>query len=324
MEKKLSLYNSLTNKKEIFKPIIDGKVGIYVCGPTVYSSSHMGHARSAIVFDVIVKFLRNIGYEVTYVKNFTDIDDKIIGKALEFGVDSNEIAEKYKQEYIKDMKDLGCIEPDFQPCVSDNIDGIINLILSIIDKGFAYEANGDVYFNISKFENYGKLSNQSIDSMLANHRVELNPNKKNDLDFALWKKAKDNEPYWDSPWGRGRPGWHIECSVMSCNHLGSNFDIHGGGKDLIFPHHENEIAQSECINEGNFANYWLHNGLININQEKMSKSIGNIINIRDALEKWDFNLLRIFFLSHHYRTPVDLSEERLIAVSYTHLTLPTS
>ena len=314
MEKKLSLYNSLTNKKEIFKPIIDGKVGIYVCGPTVYSSSHMGHARSAIVFDVIVKFLRNIGYEVTYVKNFTDIDDKIIGKALEFGVDSNEIAEKYKQEYIKDMKDLGCIEPDFQPCVSDNIDGIINLILSIIDKGFAYEANGDVYFNISKFENYGKLSNQSTDSMLANHRVELNPNKKNDLDFALWKKAKDNEPYWDSPWGRGRPGWHIECSVMSCNHLGSNFDIHGGGKDLIFPHHENEIAQSECLNEGNFANYWLHNGLININQEKMSKSIGNIINIRDALEKWDFNLLRIFFLSHHYRTPVDLSEERLIEI----------
>ena len=257
MEKKLSLYNSLTNKKEIFKPIIDGKVGIYVCGPTVYSSSHMGHARSAIVFDVIVKFLRNIGYEVTYVKNFTDIDDKIIGKALEFGVDSNEIAEKYKQEYIKDMKDLGCIEPDFQPCVSDNIDGIINLILSIIDKGFAYEANGDVYFNISKFENYGKLSNQSIDSMLANHRVELNPNKKNDLDFALWKKAKDNEPYWDSPWGRGRPGWHIECSVMSCNHLGSNFDIHGGGKDLIFPHHENEIAQSECINAVSYTHLTL-------------------------------------------------------------------
>ena len=314
MQKNLILYNSLSNKKEEFKPIKDGKVGIYVCGPTVYSSSHMGHARSAIVFDVIVRFLRIVGYEVTYVKNFTDIDDKIINKASELGVDSKDISEKFKQEYIEDMRNLGCIDPDFQPCVSDNIDGIIDLISRIISNGFAYESNGDVYFQIDKFKDYGKLSNQSTDSMLTNHRIEFNPNKNNDLDFALWKKAKDDEPGWESPWGKGRPGWHIECSVMSCNHLGKNFDIHGGGRDLIFPHHENEIAQSESINDGCFANYWLHNGLININQEKMSKSIGNIINIRDALDKWNFNLIRIFFLSHHYRTPVDLSEEKLLEV----------
>jgi len=314
MKKDIHLYNSLTNSKEIFKPLVPGNVGIYVCGPTVYSSSHMGHARSAIVFDVIVRFLRQIGFKVNYVKNFTDIDDKIIEKANELNQKSEDIANKYKQEYIEDMKNLGCISPDHEPCVSQNINGIIDLIKEIIDKDFAYEINGDVYFQIDKFKEYGKLSNQSTDSMIENNRIEFNPNKKNPLDFALWKKVKNNEPSWESPWGNGRPGWHIECSVMSCKHLGKNFDIHGGGKDLIFPHHENEIAQSECINSGNFANYWIHNGLININKEKMSKSLGNIINIKDALTRWHPILIRIFFLSHHYRTPVDLSEEKLIEI----------
>jgi len=299
MKKDIHLYNSLTNSKEIFKPLVPGNVGIYVCGPTVYSSSHMGHARSAIVFDVIVRFLRQIGFKVNYVKNFTDIDDKIIEKANELNQKSEDIANKYKQEYIEDMKNLGCISPDHEPCVSQNINGIIDLIKEIIDKDFAYEINGDVYFQIDKFKEYGKLSNQSTDSMIENNRIEFNPNKKNPLDFALWKKVKNNEPSWESPWGNGRPGWHIECSVMSCKHLGKNFDIHGGGRDLIFPHHENEIAQSECINSGNFANYWIHNGLININKEKMSKSLGNMINIKDALTRWHPILIRIFFLSQN-------------------------
>ena len=314
MNNEIHIYNSLKNQIELFKPIKEGEIGMYVCGPTVYSSSHMGHARSAIVFDVIVRFLRQVGYKVNYVRNFTDIDDKIIDQANKLNSTSTEIANKFKAEYIQDMKNLGCISPDHQPCVSENINEIIELISVIIDKGHAYSANGDVYFDIEKFSDYGKLSNQSTEAMLSNTRIELNPNKKNDLDFALWKNAKPGEPSWESPWGKGRPGWHIECSAMSCKYLGEQFDIHGGGRDLIFPHHENEIAQSECISNKNFANYWIHNGLININKEKMSKSIGNIVNIKDALERWNKNLIRIFFLSHHYRTPVDLSEEKLIEV----------
>ncbi|MBT4634568.1 cysteine--tRNA ligase [bacterium] len=321
MNKDLYIFNSLTSKKELFKSIIPNQVSLYVCGPTVYSSSHMGHARSAIVFDSIVRFLKYIGLKTKYVRNFTDIDDKIIARANEEGRKPEEISEKYKLEYIQDMKSLGCNDPDHQPSVSENIPEIINLIKDIIEKKFGYESNGDVYFNVQKFKEYGKLSNQSIDSILSNTRLEINPNKNYELDFALWKEAKPNEPYWESPWGNGRPGWHIECSAMSRKYLGENFDIHGGGRDLIFPHHENEIAQSECISGKKFANYWIHNGLININKEKMSKSIGNIVNIKEGLKVWDKNIFRILFLTHHYRTPVDLSNKKLAEVGKSLLNL---
>ena len=317
MNHELRIYNSLTNKKEIFKELIPGKVGIYVCGPTVYSSSHMGHARSAIVFDLIIRFLKFVGYQTKYVRNFTDVDDKIIAKAAEEGIAVEKIANKYKLEYLEDVKNLGCLSPDFQPCVSENINEIIELIKKIIASGYGYVVAGEVYYNISKFSDYGKLSNQSTDSMLSHTRLEINPNKKNDLDFALWKSSKEGDPSWNSPWGKGRPGWHIECSSMSTKYLGETFDIHGGGRDLIFPHHENEIAQSECISNEKFANYWIHNGLININKEKMSKSIGNIVNIQDALKIWNKNIIKIFFLTHHYRTPVDLSSEKLKEIKKT-------
>ena len=321
MNKDLYIFNSLTSQKELFKSTIPNQVSLYVCGPTVYSSSHMGHARSAIVFDCIVRFLKFIGLKTKYVRNFTDIDDKIITRANEEGKKPEEISEKYKLEYIEDMKSLGCNDPDYQPSVSENIPEIINLIKNIIDKGYGYESNGDVYFNVQKFKPYGKLSNQSIDSILSNTRLEINPNKSYELDFALWKKAKAGEPFWESPWGNGRPGWHIECSAMSRKYLGDTFDIHGGGRDLIFPHHENEIAQSECVSNKKFANYWIHNGLININKEKMSKSIGNIINIKEGLELWDKNIFRILFLTHHYRTPVDLSNKKLEEINKSLLNL---
>ena len=311
MDYELYIYNSLNNKKEIFKELVSNKVGIYVCGPTVYSSSHMGHARSAIVFDSIVRFLKFLGYETTYVRNFTDVDDKIIAKAAEQSISAEEVANKYKEEYLQDVKSLGCIDPDFQPCVSENIDEIINLIERIVALDHAYVVDGEVYYDISKFARYGDLSNQSTDLMLSNTRLEVNPNKRNELDFALWKSAKKGDPFWKSPWGEGRPGWHIECSAMSTKHLGDTFDIHGGGRDLIFPHHENEIAQSECVSNKKFANYWIHNGLISINDEKMSKSVGNIINIQDALKVWNKNIIRVFFLTHGYRTPVSLSNEAL-------------
>jgi len=277
----------------------------------------MGHARSAIVFDLIIRFLKFVGYQTKYVRNFTDVDDKIIAKAAEQGIAVEKIANKYKLEYLEDVKNLGCLSPDFQPCVSENINEIIELIKKIIASGYGYVVAGEVYYNISKFSDYGKLSNQSTDSMLSHTRLEINPNKKNDLDFALWKSSKEGDPSWNSPWGKGRPGWHIECSSMSTKYLGETFDIHGGGRDLIFPHHENEIAQSECISNEKFANYWIHNGLININKEKMSKSIGNIVNIQDALKIWNKNIIKIFFLTHHYRTPVDLSSEKLKEIKKT-------
>ena len=321
MNKDLYIFNSLTSQKELFKSTVANQVSLYVCGPTVYSSSHMGHARSAIVFDCIVRFLKFIGLKTKYVRNFTDIDDKIITRANKEGKKPEEISEKYKLEYIEDMKSLGCNDPDYQPSVSENIPEIINLIKNIIDKGYGYESNGDVYFNVQKFKPYGKLSNQSIDSILSNTRLEINPNKNYELDFTLWKKAKAGEPSWESPWGNGRPGWHIECSAMSRKYLGDNFDIHGGGRDLIFPHHENEIAQSECVSNKKFANYWIHNGLININKEKMSKSIGNIINIKEGLKLWDKNIFRILFLTHHYRTPVDLSNKKLEEINKSLLNL---
>ena len=321
MNKDLYIFNSLTSQKELFKSTVPNQVSLYVCGPTVYSSSHMGHARSAIVFDCIVRFLKFIGLKTKYVRNFTDIDDKIITRANKEGKKPEEISEKYKLEYIEDMKSLGCNDPDYQPSVSENIPEIINLIKNIIDKEYGYESNGDVYFNVQKFKPYGKLSNQSIASILSNTRLEINPNKNYELDFTLWKKAKAGEPSWESPWGNGRPGWHIECSAMSRKYLGDNFDIHGGGRDLIFPHHENEIAQSECVSNKKFANYWIHNGLININKEKMSKSIGNIINIKEGLKLWDKNIFRILFLTHHYRTPVDLSNKKLEEINKSLLNL---
>ena len=311
----MKIYNSLTRKKEEFEP--SGTIKIYVCGPTVYDEPHIGHARSAYVFDVIRKYLIYKGYKVNFVRNVTDVDDKIIDKARrEFpGIDLNEsvrkVSEKYLAAYHEDMVLLGIMPPDEEPKATEYIKKMVKFIEILIDKGCAYEANGDVYFDIKKARGYGKLSNQKLEKMEAGARIAPGENKKDPLDFALWKKAKEGEPSWDSPWGRGRPGWHIECSVMSSDKLGDEFDIHGGGIDLIFPHHENEIAQSEGA--GNkFARYWIHNGLLTINGEKMAKSLGNFISIKDFIAKYkDSDLLKLLFLSTHYRHPVDYSEEKI-------------
>ena len=312
MNKDLYIFNSLTSQKELFKSTVPNQVSLYVCGPTVYSSSHMGHARSAIVFDCIVRFLKFIGLKTKYVRNFTDIDDKIITRANEEGKKPEEISEKYKLEYIEDMKSLGCNDPDYQPSVSENIPEIINLIKNIIDKEYGYESNGDVYFNVQKFKPYGKLSNQSIDSILSNTRLEINPNKSYELDFALWKKAKAGEPFWESPWGNGRPGWHIECSSMSRKYLGDTFDIHGGGRDLIFPHHENEIAQSECVSNKKFANYWIHNGFLTVEGNKMAKSDGNFITVNELKDRYHGEVIRLAMLMTHYRQPLNWTENSLL------------
>ncbi|MCH8029250.1 MAG: cysteine--tRNA ligase [Candidatus Dadabacteria bacterium] len=312
MEHKITLYNTLTHKKEPLEPREGNNVTIYACGPTVYSSAHLGHARSAVTFDIIRRFLKKMGYGVTYVRNFTDIDDKIINKATEAGVPAEEISEKYTREYSKDMADLGVSEPDFEPKVTEHLPEIIELISSIIDNGYGYVSGGDVFFSVKKFPGYGKLSRRSLEDMSEeSSRIDLNEQKEDPLDFALWKGAKPGEPSWDSPWGPGRPGWHIECSAMSMKYLGSSFDIHGGGKDLIFPHHENEIAQSEAGTGGGFAKYWVHNGMILINREKMSKSLGNIFNIGQALKKWNKESIRLFFASHHYQNPADFSEQAM-------------
>lgn len=306
--KTVTLYNTLTQKKEEFVPQEEGKVRMYVCGPTVYSSAHLGHARAAVTFDVIERFLTFLGYDVTYVRNYTDIDDKIINKSNETGVPAEEISEKYIQEYKEDMASIGVKPPTMEPKVTEHVDDIIELIQKIIDSGYGYESGGDVFFAVKKFKKYGKLSKRDPDDMLAGIRIDVNEQKDDPLDFALWKSVKPGEPAWDSPWGPGRPGWHIECSTMSMKYLGESFDIHGGGKDLIFPHHENEIAQSECVTDKNFAKYWIHNGLIQINREKMSKSIGNILNVRDALSMWSQEAIRLFFLSHQYLNPADFSD----------------
>ena len=306
--KEITLYNTLTQKKEEFLPLNEGKVRMYVCGPTVYSSAHLGHARAAVTFDVIDRFLRYLGYDVTYVRNFTDIDDKIINKSIETGVPAEEISEKYIQEYKEDMASIGVRTPTIEPKVTEHVPEIIELIQRIIDSGHAYESGGDVFFSVKKFKDYGKLSKRDPDDMLAGIRIDINEQKEDPLDFALWKAAKPGEPAWDSPWGKGRPGWHIECSTMSMKYLGESFDIHGGGKDLIFPHHENEIAQSESATGEHFAKYWIHNGLIQINREKMSKSIGNILNVRDAVSMWSKEAIRLFFLSHQYLNPADFSD----------------
>jgi cysteinyl-tRNA synthetase len=308
MSKKVTLYNTLTQKKEELVPYSENKIKMYVCGPTVYSSAHLGHARAAVTFDVIERFLTHLGYEVTYVRNFTDIDDKIIAKANEIGVAAHEISEKYIQEYQEDMASIGVKAPTIQPKVTEHVPEIVEMIQRIIDNGHAYQSDGDVFFSVKKFNGYGKLSRRDPDDMMAGTRIDINEKKEDPLDFALWKSAKPGEPYWESPWGNGRPGWHIECSLMSTKYLGDSFDIHGGGKDLIFPHHENEIAQSEAATGKPFAKYWVHNGLIQINREKMSKSIGNILNVREAVSMWSKEGIRLFFLSHQYLNPADFSD----------------
>ncbi len=308
MSKKVMLYNTLSQKKEELVPYSQNIIKMYVCGPTVYSSAHLGHARAAVTFDVIERFLSHIGYEVTYVRNFTDIDDKIISKANETGVPAQEISEKYIQEYKEDMASIGVKSPTIQPKVTEHVPEIVEMIERIIDNGHAYQSGDDVFFSVKKFKGYGKLSRRDPDDMLAGARIDINEKKEDPLDFALWKGTKPGEPFWESPWGNGRPGWHIECSLMSTKYLGESFDIHGGGKDLIFPHHENEIAQSEAATGKPFAKYWIHNGLIQINREKMSKSIGNILNVREAVSMWSNEAIRLFFLSHQYLNPADFSD----------------
>jgi cysteinyl-tRNA synthetase len=307
----LRIYNTMTRKKEEFNPLQKGKVGVYSCGVTVYDLCHVGHARSAIVFDVITRYLRYRGYEVTYVKNFTDVDDKIINRANREGVAFSDISEKYIREHNDDMDDLGIIRPTITPKATESIGGMIKLISTLIEKDLAYVVDGDVYYSVSRFPGYGKLSGRSLDEMIAGARVEVGEKKKDPLDFALWKASKPGEPSWESPWGKGRPGWHIECSVMSQEYLGATFDIHGGGEDLIFPHHENEIAQSEGVTGRPFARYWMHNGFVKINSEKMSKSLGNFVLIRDVLKLYHREVLRFFVLQSHYKSPLDFSEDSL-------------
>ncbi|MED4970292.1 cysteine--tRNA ligase [Geobacillus sp. NFOSA3] len=307
----IRLYNTLTRKKELFEPLEPNKVKMYVCGPTVYNYIHIGNARAAIVFDTIRRYLEFRGYEVKYVSNFTDVDDKLIKAARELGEDVPTIAERFIQAYFEDITALGCKKADVHPRVTENIDTIIEFIQTLIDKGYAYEVDGDVYYRTRKFKEYGKLSHQSIDELKAGARIEVGEKKEDPLDFALWKAAKEGEICWDSPWGKGRPGWHIECSAMARKYLGDTIDIHAGGQDLTFPHHENEIAQSEALTGKPFAKYWLHNGYLNINNEKMSKSLGNFVLVHDIIQQIDPQVLRFFMLSVHYRHPINYSEELL-------------
>jgi cysteinyl-tRNA synthetase len=307
----LRIYNTMTGKKEDFVPLHAKRVRMYVCGVTVYDLSHIGHARSTIIFDMIYRYLRYRGYEVTYVRNFTDIDDKIIKRANEEGVDFKTIAEKYIGEFNIDMGRFGLEKPSVEPKATDHIPEMIQLISTLIEKGYAYQGDGDIFFSVERFKDYGKLSKRNLEEMQAGARVEVDEKKKNPLDFALWKASKLGQPFWESPWGKGRPGWHIECSVMSQKYLGETFDIHGGGKDLIFPHHENEIAQSEAATGKPFVRYWIHNGFVNINKEKMSKSLGNILTLKEIFKDWQPDVIRLFLLSQHYRSPVDFSFDSL-------------
>lgn len=305
----LQVYNTLTKEKEPFIPLEPGKVKLYVCGITAYDYCHIGHARSVIVFDVIYRYLLHRGYEVSYVRNFTDIDDKIIRRANEEGTDYRTIADRYIAAFYEDMDVLGALRPTLEPLATDNIPQMIEIIKMLEQKGIAYQAGTDVYFAVERFPGYGKLAGRSLEDMMAGARVEVDLHKRNPMDFVLWKGSKPGEPTWDSPWGPGRPGWHIECSAMGNRFLGHTFDIHGGGKDLIFPHHENEIAQSEAAFDAPFVRYWLHNGFVNINNEKMSKSLGNFFTIRDILKRIHPEALRLFVISKHYRSPVDFSDE---------------
>lgn len=307
----LRIYNTLSGEKEEFQPIEEGEVKMYVCGPTVYDSSHIGHARSVIFFDVVYRYLKGLGLDVTYARNFTDIDDKIINRAEQLGVSAKAVAEKYMDEFHRDMDALHVKRPDLAPKATEHIGDIIALVQRLIDRGKAYPVDGDVYFRVTSFEGYGKLSGRKLEDMEAGARIDVDERKENPFDFALWKAQKPGEPAWESPWGLGRPGWHIECSAMSSRLLGETIDIHGGGKDLIFPHHENEIAQSEAAFDVPFVKYWMHNGFVNINAEKMSKSLGNTTMIKDVLKDYHPEAVRLFLLSNHYRSPIDYNEQAM-------------
>ena len=305
----LMVYNDLTRTKEKFVPIEEGKVRFYVCGPTVYDFFHIGNARPFVLFDVFRRYLESTGYKVFYVQNFTDIDDKMIKRANEMGITVAELAERYIKEYYEDADALGITRATVNPRATHEMQPIIEIVKALVEKGHAYEVEGDVYFNVASFGEYGKLSKQSIDELISGARIDVDDRKQSPLDFALWKAAKPGEPFWESPWGPGRPGWHIECSAMSTKYLGKSIDIHGGGSDLIFPHHENEIAQSECANAQKFVNYWLHNAYLLIDKEKMSKSLGNFMTVRDIRQKVNPLVLRFFLMSAHYRSPLNFSAE---------------
>ena len=307
----LKIYNSISRKKEEFKPIEKGKVKMYVCGMTVYSDAHIGHARTYFAFDVIRRYLEYKGYNVIYVQNITDVDDKIITAANKEGVDALEYSRHFTDKCLDDLDKFGIRRADVYPKASETIPDMIDMTQQIIKKGYGYESGGDVYFSVEKFKDYGKLSGQKLEDLISGARVNPDEKKQNSLDFALWKSAKPGEPSWDSPWGKGRPGWHIECSTMSSKFLGLPFDIHGGGMDLRFPHHENEIAQAEAASGKNFAKYWIHIGLLTVDGEKMSKSLGNIVNVKDLIEKWDPEVIRFFYGQAHYRSPPDFSEKAL-------------
>ncbi len=313
----MQIYNTLTKSTEEFKPLEPGKVRMYVCGPTVYNLIHIGNARPMIFFDTVRRYLEYRGYDVNYVSNFTDVDDKIIKKALEEGVDSSEISTRYIEECRKDMEAMNIKPATTNPLATQEIDGMINMINTLIEKGFAYKAaDGTVYYRTRRFKDYGKLSHKNLDDLRTGERelkVDGQDQKEDPLDFVLWKPKKDGEPYWESPWCEGRPGWHIECSVMSRKYLGEQIDIHGGGEDLIFPHHENEIAQSEATSGKEFSHYWMHNAFLNINNHKMSKSAGNFFTVRDIIAKYDPQVLRMFMLSAHYRSPLNFSDELMEA-----------
>jgi cysteinyl-tRNA synthetase len=307
----LKIYNTLSRRKELFVPVEPGKIKMYVCGMTVYSDAHIGHARTYLAFDIIRRYFEYKNYEVTYVQNITDVDDKIIAAANREGMDPIEYSRRYTDRCFKDLDELGIRRADFYPKASETVPDMIRMIQQILDNDYGYEADGDVYFSVEKFKEYGKLSGQRLDEIKSGARVEPGEKKRNPLDFALWKKAKPGEPFWESPWGEGRPGWHIECSTMSSKYLGVPFDIHGGGMDLRFPHHENEVAQTEAATGKQFAKYWMHIGLLTVNGEKMSKSLGNIVNVKDLLRKWDPEVIRMFFAQTHYRSPPDFNEKAL-------------
>jgi cysteinyl-tRNA synthetase len=308
----LKIYNSLSREKQTFTPIEANKVRMYVCGMTVYDYCHLGHARVMVVFDMIARWFRASDYQVTYVRNITDIDDKIIKRANENGETIDVLTQRFIDAMDEDSAKLGIIRPDIEPRATQHIHGMLDMIGKLIEKGHAYQAsNGDVFYKVRSFNDYGKLSGKSLDDLRAGERVEVDTFKQDPLDFVLWKSVKPNEPNWDSPWGKGRPGWHIECSVMSAEHLGAHFDIHGGGQDLQFPHHENEIAQSEAAHSCQMANYWMHNGFVRVDDEKMSKSLGNFFTIREVLTKYDPEVVRFFILRAHYRSPLNYSDKHL-------------
>ncbi len=304
----MKIYNTLTRKKEEFVPIDKNEVKMYSCGPTVYDYFHIGNARPFIIFDTMRRYLEYIGYKVKFVQNFTDIDDKMIKRANEEGITVKELGERFIKEYFEDAQSLGIHKASVHPKATENIDAIIDVVKKLVDNGYAYEVDGNVYFSAKKFKEYGKLSHQPLDALEAGARIDVNEHKKDPMDFVVWKAQKPGEPAWESPWGMGRPGWHIECSAMVNKYLGETIDIHSGGQDLIFPHHENEIAQSECANCKPFAHYWMHNGYININNQKMSKSLGNFFTVRDIRKKYDSEVIRFFMLSAHYRNPINFAD----------------